>query len=286
MDIDKLVGNLAFDADSGQPNGSDPEGANEGDKTPATDANTNAQARDEHMKNILDGNSKLGREVKHLKEQVETLTESLQENIAQLANQQTPQTPYTDYDNYGQQSQYLGYDSNVQYDQWGNPMQPLETEEARIKRIIAEERSAHNAELDKVKEKYVSAYESTVEELSQEEDPAIFKAILAEMEDLPGRSDDGSADARLNYQIAERNVYKKLYKNPELKETAFKEQPAVGGPGGPSQIQVKEQQDADFNDAMKDEHVRKYMRLRGKDEEFVKKAMKRNAPYQGVMKII
>jgi len=242
--------------------------ADEGNE-PSTDTDANEQA--EHMKNILDGNSKLGREVKALKEAFAEQNEALLDRISELSNRPAEPTSNDNYD----------------YNDYGNTD---EDEITRIKRIAKEEarqeREAHDYSIKQIRDKYIDTYTKQTKAQAEGEDPEVYKAILDEMENLPGYSDDGGADARINYQIAERNYYKRMYKTPQGgQDSAFQGREPAGKPGGATSVAAKEKITADYNEAMQDQAVLDYMRIRGKDSDFVKKAMENKTPMQGKMKI-
>ena len=240
--------------------------ADEGNE-PSTD--TDADGQSEHMKNILDGNSKLGREVKALKEAFAEQNEALMDKIAELSDNKQAPAPNENYD-------YNDYSD--------------EDEVTRIKRIAKEEaraeRETHDYNLKQVRDKYIDTYSRQTKGMAENEDPEVYQAILNEMEHLPGYSDDGAADARINYQIAERNYYKRMYKTPQGGQaSAFQGREPAGAPGGATSVSSKEKATAEYNEAMQDQAVLDYMRIRGKDSDFVKKAMDNKTPMQGKMRI-
>jgi hypothetical protein len=60
-----------------------------------------------------------------------------------------------------------------------------------------------------------------------EEDPQTYEAILKSMEGLPGYSENGKLDAQRNYEIAERNYYKGMYRQTQNPTTAFQDRKQV-----------------------------------------------------------
>ena len=245
------------------------EGLTDEGNEPSTDTDANAQA--DHMKNILDGNSKLGREVKALKETFAEQNEILMDRIAEISENRSAPASNDTYD-------YNDYSGND------------EDEIARIKRIAKEEakheRETHDYNIKQIRDKYIDTYTRQTKGMANGEDPEVYKAILSEMEGLPGYSDDGASDAKINYQIAERNYYKRMFKTPQGGQTsAFQGKEPAGAPGGATSITNKEKATAEYNEAIQDEAVLNYMKVRGKDADFVKRAMENKTPMQGKMRI-
>jgi hypothetical protein len=106
------------------------------------------------------------------------------------------------------------------------------------------------------------------------------------MEGLPGYSENGKLDAQRNYEIAERNYYKDMYKRIQSPaNTAFRGDKAGGAVGGSTAMSSRTASEPDIAAALNDEHVQTYMKRRKKDESFVKKAMANKSPMSGTMKL-
>jgi hypothetical protein len=118
-----------------------------------------------------------------------------------------------------------------------------------------------------------------------EEDQETYESILKSMEGLPGYSENGKLDAQRNYEIAERNYYKNMYRQTQNPATAFRGEKAGGAVGGSTAMSSKTASEPDIAAALNDEHVQTYMKRRKKDESFVKKAMANKSPMSGTMKL-
>tara|TARA_Y100000310_G_scaffold236502_1_gene239695 strand:+ start:13509 stop:14267 length:759 start_codon:yes stop_codon:yes gene_type:complete len=236
----------------------------------ATESDEDKIARLEaENKSFKDGNSRLGREFKSYKEENDGKYDQLLDRITELTNSSTrePIDTLTDADD----EDYVDLTPK------------------KIKQIARAEAQRDREEASnlatKTQNQYVNDYSKTVHQLGENEEDAIYEAILSEMEGLPGYSSNGTADAQRNYEIAERNYYKKLYKSPKGTNTQFKGTTPAAAVGGSSTIEYKEGSDAEVNSALNDPHVQAYMKRRGKDEEFVKKAMANKTPMSGTMRL-
>lgn len=215
-------------------------------------------------KSFKDGSSRLGREFKSYKEDNEGKYEELLKRVSEIADKSTGEPSNDNLDN--------------------------DYEDDDVKRVekIVDKRMA-KAESDKatIQTQYVSDYSKAITKLGTDEDDEIYEAILIELETLPGYSNNGMADAQRNYEIAERNYYKRLYKSPTTTTTtAFKEEKAHGEPGGSSTVTHKEGSDEEVAAALKDPYVQEYMKRMRKSPEDVKKAIQNNkTPMAGKMRI-
>ena len=223
-----------------------------------------AQLREE-KKNVLDGNSRSGRENKQFREEMTQNYSAMMDKINELSTAKHTQVEEEDGDD--------DYDS---------------TEIKKVRKIAREEARRDREEADvsrnSLKTKYLADYEKATYDLGDGEDPETYKSILTEMEQLGGYSDSGSADAKYNYQLAERNYYKRMFKSPEGKATAFKEVAPSGGIGGSSTVANKESTDAEYAAALKDPHVQEYKNRRGKSDEWVRNAIEKNkTPLSGTV---
>ena len=223
------------------------------------------KASEAEAKNLRDGNSRFGREFKLFKDETAKGNAELREMIAEMAQNRIAPAGNEEIDIYE--------DEDVK------KYKQIARHEAKIEREEAER------SIQKLRTKYVDDYTKATQEMGGNEEVAVYEQILSEMEALPGYSDDGSADARINYQIAERNYYKRMYNTPKESTTFLKEEKPAGGVGGSSTVETKEGTDAEVQAALKDPHVQEYMRRRNKDDEFVKKAMKNKTPMSGTMRL-
>ena len=238
---------------------------------PATESGEDMLARLEaENKSLRDGNSKLGREFKSYRGEQDDRYNELLDKISELSS--SPATT-GESDNY-----YNDLDDPTYEDDDVKRLRKIAREEAKKDR---EETSIAD---NRAKNKYVDDYARTIQRLGVNEDAAIYEAILNELEGLPGYSTNGTSDAERNYEKAERNYYRNMYKSPRA-TTAFKGTTPSGKVGGSSTIEYKDGSDAEISAALQDEHVQTYMKRRGKDLEFVKKAMANKSPMSGTAKL-
>lgn len=242
---------------------------NNGVNDPATESDTDKIARletenksvKEENKSFKDGNSRLGREFKSYKEDNDGKYEQLLEKITELTSKPTGESSNDDLD--------------VNDDDY---------EMKRVEKIVDARIAKADSTKATTKDKYINDYSKTINGLGKDEDDAIYEAILLEMEGLPGYSDNGVADAERNYDKAERNYYRKLYKMPD-KPTAFQEELPPAPAGGASTVDYKEGTEGEVAAALNDPHVQEYMKRRNKTVEDVKKAMANKTPMSGTVRI-
>ena len=250
------------------------DGLNDSDSVvdePATESGEDKLARLEtENKGLRDGNSKLGREFKSYREEQDDRYNELLDKISELSSRPAVTG---ESDNY-----YNDFDDPTYEDDDVKRFRKIAREEAKKDR---EESFAANT---KAKDKYVDDYSRTIQKLGINENDAVYESILTELEGLPGYSNNGVSDAERNYEKAERNYYRNMYKSPRA-TTAFKGTTPSGKVGGSSTIEYKDGSDAEISAALQDEHVQTYMKRRGKDLEFVKKAMANKSPMSGTAKL-
>jgi len=234
--------------------------------TESSEEVTDTTRLEEENKNLRDGNSRLGREFKAYKEDNEDRYNVLLEKISELKSQ--PVSSLSEVDDFGIDDS--GYDAD-------DRKRMGQLVEAKIKESKEHEKVA--------REKYINDYTKAVRDMGVDEGQEAYEAILKTMEGLPGYSESGKLDAQRNYEIAERNYYKDMYKRSQNPTTAFQGQRAGGAVGGSTAMSSRASNDPDVNAALNDEHVQAYMKRRKKDESFVKKAMANKAPMSGTMKL-
>jgi len=234
--------------------------------TESSEEATDATRLEEENKNLRDGNSRLGREFKAYKEDNEDRYNTLLDKISELKSQ--PAAVEKEDDDI--------FDFGSGYEDDDNKRMEKMVE-AKIKKIESEKTNK--------RERYIDEYTRAVRGMGVEEEPEAYEAILKTMEGLPGYSENGKLDAQRNYEIAERNYYKDMYKRSQNPTTAFQGQRAGGAVGGSTAMSSRASNDPDVNAALNDEHVQAYMKRRKKDESFVKKAMANKAPMSGTMKL-
>jgi len=232
--------------------------------TESSEEVTDSARLEEENKNLRDGNSRLGREFKAYKEDNEDRYNTLLDKISELKSQ-----PATE-----REDDLFDFGSDIDVD-----------EGKRIERMVeAKVRKIEDSKSDK-REKYISDYSKAVRDMGMEEDPQTYESILKSMEGLPGYSENGRQDAQRNYEIAERNYYKDMYKQTQNPTTAFQGRKAGGAVGGSTAMSSRDASEPDIAAALNDEHVQAYMKRRKKDENFVKKAMANKSPMSGTMKL-
>ncbi len=220
-------------------------------------------------KNLKDGNSRLGRDFKSYKEEQSGKYDEILEKMSQISTPPPKQI-----------------DSDGEYE---------DEEEKRQRKIAREEAKKERLEaLDErviADEKYVSDYTKKTQAMGRDEDPAIYEAIAKEMENMPGYSNSGAADAERNYEKAERNYYKSLTSKDNGKHAFRGEDPKGTKVGGATTTESKDTTNEDISKAMTDPVVQTYLNRRhsGKTDEekmdFVKKAMAGKTQQSGKMKI-
>jgi len=223
-------------------------------------------------KNFKDGSSRLGREFKSYKEESSERYQQLLDEISALKELKSASTAGHGDDNLD--SEYTDYE-----DEDIKRVRKIAREEAKKEREISLQSER------KQRDKYINDYASTVNKLGQGEEDGVYEEILAEMESLPGYSNDGAADARRNYEIAERNYYKNKYKTSKSPTSAFRGEAPKGKIGGSSTVNYKEASSKDVDKALQDPHVQEYMKRRRKDVDFVKRAMANKTPLSGTMRL-
>ena len=245
-------------------------GLDEKNNEPVTETlEQKAERLEVENKGLKDGSSRLGREFKSYKEEQSGKYDEILERMSKLAT--TPQKPVAVADEYEDE------------------------EEKRLRRIAREEakldREATDSQRVIASEQYVKDYTKAIQRMGKAEDPEDYEAIAKEMENMPGYSNNGAADAERNYEKGERNYYKNLTKKDEGTH-AFKGQDPTGTKaGGSSTVTSKDTTDGDVGKAMADPVVQAYLNRRhsGKTEEekmdFVKKAIAGKTQLSGKIKI-
>jgi len=232
--------------------------------TESSEEVTDSARLEEENKNLRDGNSRLGREFKAYKEDNEDRYNTLLDKISEIKN-----TPATE-----KEDDLFDFGSGIDVD-----------ENKRMERMVEAKVKKIEDERNDKREKYIGDYSRAVRDMGMEEDPQTYEAILKSMEGLPGYSENGKLDAQRNYEIAERNYYKGMYRQAQNPTTAFQGQKAGGAVGGSTAMSSRTAGEPDIAAALNDEHVQAYMKRRKKDEKFVKKAMANKSPMSGTMKL-
>jgi len=235
--------------------------------TESSEEVTDSARLEEENKNLRDGNSRLGREFKAYKEDNEDRYNTLLDKISELKSQPSS-TGSEDELNFGLE--------NYSYD---------DDDSKRMEKMVESKVRKMDEERENKRQKYIEDYSKAVRGMGIEEDQETYESILKSMEGLPGYSENGKLDAQRNYEIAERNYYKNMYRQTQNPATAFRGEKAGGAVGGSTAMSSKTASEPDIAAALNDEHVQAYMKRRKKDENFVKKAMANKSPMSGTMKL-
>ena len=235
--------------------------------TESSEEVTDSARLEEENKNLRDGNSRLGREFKAYKEDNEDRYNTLLDKISELKSQPSS-TGSEDELNFGLE--------NYSYD---------DDDSKRMEKMVESKVRKMDEERENKRQKYIEDYSKAVRGMGIEEDQETYESILKSMEGLPGYSENGKLDAQRNYEIAERNYYKNMYRQTQNPATAFRGEKAGGAVGGSTAMSSKTANEPDIAAALNDEHVQAYMKRRKKDESFVKKAMANKSPMSGTMKL-
>ena len=235
--------------------------------TESSEEVTDSARLEEENKNLRDGNSRLGREFKAYKEDNEDRYNTLLDKISELKSQPSS-TGSEDELNFGLE--------NYSYD---------DDDGKRMEKMVESKVRKMDEERENKRQKYIEDYSKAVRGMGIEEDQETYESILKSMEGLPGYSENGKLDAQRNYEIAERNYYKNMYRQTQNPATAFRGEKAGGAVGGSTAMSSKTASEPDIAAALNDEHVQAYMKRRKKDENFVKKAMANKSPMSGTMKL-
>jgi len=235
--------------------------------TESSEEVTDSARLEEENKNLRDGNSRLGREFKAYKEDNEDRYNTLLDKISELKSQPSS-TGSEDELNFGLE--------NYSYD---------DDDGKRMEKMVESKVKKMDEERENKRQRYIEDYSKAVRGMGIEEDQETYEAILKSMEGLPGYSENGKLDAQRNYEIAERNYYKNMYRQTQNPATAFRGEKAGGAVGGSTAMSSKTASEPDIAAALNDEHVQAYMKRRKKDENFVKKAMANKSPMSGTMKL-
>ena len=238
--------------------------------TESSEEVTDSARLEEENKNLRDGNSRLGREFKAYKEDNEDRYNTLLDKISEIKYQSPPPAAEKEDDLFD-----LGgsYDDDSVIDS------------KRMEKMVEAKVQKMEEDRSKKRDQYINEYTKEVRTLGLEEDGHTYEAILKSMEGLPGYSENGKLDAQRNYEIAERNYYKNMYKQTQNPATAFRGEKAGGAVGGSTAMSSRTASEPDIAAALNDEHVQAYMKRRKKDENFVKKAMANKSPMSGTMKL-
>jgi hypothetical protein len=235
--------------------------------TESSEEVTDSARLEEENKNLRDGNSRLGREFKAYKEDNEDRYNTLLDKISELKSQPSS-TGSEDELNFGLE--------NYSYD---------DDDGKRMEKMVESKVRKMDEERENKRQRYIEDYSKAVRGMGIEEDQETYESILKSMEGLPGYSENGKLDAQRNYEIAERNYYKNMYRQTQNPATAFRGEKAGGAVGGSTAMSSKTASEPDIAAALNDEHVQAYMKRRKKDENFVKKAMANKSPMSGTMKL-
>ena len=235
--------------------------------TESSEEVTDSARLEEENKNLRDGNSRLGREFKAYKEDNEDRYNTLLDKISELKSQPSS-TGSEDELNFGLE--------NYSYD---------DDDGKRMEKMVESKVKKMDEERENKRQRYIEDYSKAVRGMGIEEDQETYESILKSMEGLPGYSENGKLDAQRNYEIAERNYYKNMYRQTQNPATAFRGEKAGGAVGGSTAMSSKTASEPDIAAALNDEHVQAYMKRRKKDENFVKKAMANKSPMSGTMKL-
>jgi len=238
--------------------------------TESSEEVTDTARLEDENKNLRDGNSRLGREFKAYKEDNEDRYNTLLDKISEIKYQSPPPAAEKEDDLFD-----LGgsYDDDSVIDS------------KRMEKMVEAKVQKMEEDRSKKRDQYINEYTKEVRTLGLEEDGHTYEAILKSMEGLPGYSENGKLDAQRNYEIAERNYYKNMYRQTQNPATAFRGEKAGGAVGGSTAMSSKTASEPDIAAALNDEHVQAYMKRRKKDENFVKKAMANKSPVSGTMKL-
>ena len=235
--------------------------------TESSEEVTDSARLEEENKNLRDGNSRLGREFKAYKEDNEDRYNTLLDKISELKSQPSS-TGSEDELNFGLE--------NYSYD---------DDDGKRMEKMVESKVRKMDEERENKRQRYIEDYSKAVRGMGIEEDQETYESILKSMEGLPGYSENGKLDAQRNYEIAERNYYKNMYRQTQNPATAFRGEKAGGAVGGSTAMSSRTASEPDIAAALNDEHVQTYMKRRKKDESFVKKAMANKSPMSGTMKL-
>ena len=238
--------------------------------TESSEEVTDAARLEEENKNLRDGNSRLGREFKAYKEDNEDRYNTLLDKISEIKYQSPPTAAEKEDD---------------LFDLGGSYDDDSVTDSKRMEKMVEAKVQKMEEDRSRKRDKYIDEYTKEVRTLGLEEDGHTYEAILKSMEGLPGYSENGKLDAQRNYEIAERNYYKNMYRQTQNPATAFRGEKAGGAVGGSTAMSSKTASEPDIAAALNDEHVQAYMKRRKKDENFVKKAMANKSPMSGTMKL-
>ena len=238
--------------------------------TESSEEVTDAARLEEENKNLRDGNSRLGREFKAYKEDNEDRYNTLLDKISEIKYQSPPTAAEKEDD---------------LFDLGGSYDDDSVTDSKRMEKMVEAKVQKMEEDRSRKRDKYIDEYTKEVRTLGLEEDGHTYEAILKSMEGLPGYSENGRQDAQRNYEIAERNYYKDMYKQTQNPTTAFQGRKAGGAVGGSTAMSSRDASEPDIAAALNDEHVQAYMKRRKKDENFVKKAMANKSPMSGTMKL-
>ncbi len=238
--------------------------------TESSEEVTDAARLEEENKNLRDGNSRLGREFKAYKEDNEDRYNTLLDKISEIKYQSPPTAAEKEDD---------------LFDLGGSYDDDSVTDSKRMEKMVEAKVQKMEEDRSRKRDKYIDEYTKEVRTLGLEEDGHTYEAILKSMEGLPGYSENGKLDAQRNYEIAERNYYKNMYKQTQNPATAFRGEKAGGAVGGSTAMSSRTASEPDIAAALNDEHVQAYMKRRKKDENFVKKAMANKSPMSGTMKL-
>jgi len=238
--------------------------------TESSEEVTDAARLEEENKNLRDGNSRLGREFKAYKEDNEDRYNTLLDKISEIKYQSPPPAAEKEDD---------------LFDLGGSYDDDSVTDSKRMEKMVEAKVQKMEEDRSRKRDKYIDEYTKEVRTLGLEEDGHTYEAILKSMEGLPGYSENGKLDAQRNYEIAERNYYKNMYKQTQNPATAFRGEKAGGAVGGSTAMSSRTASEPDIAAALNDEHVQTYMKRRKKDESFVKKAMANKSPMSGTMKL-
>jgi len=238
--------------------------------TESSEEVADAARLEEENKNLRDGNSRLGREFKAYKEDNEDRYNTLLDKISEIKYQSPPAAAEKEDD---------------LFDLGGSYDDDSVTDSKRMEKMVEAKVQKMEEDRSRKRDKYIDEYTKEVRTLGLEEDGHTYEAILKSMEGLPGYSENGKLDAQRNYEIAERNYYKNMYKQTQNPATAFRGEKAGGAVGGSTAMSSRTASEPDIAAALNDEHVQTYMKRRKKDESFVKKAMANKSPMSGTMKL-
>jgi hypothetical protein len=220
----------------------------------------------EELKATKDSNSNLGRKLKTFQEDSDERYEMLLDKVSSLesARSGTTEDVYDDDDLDGLSAKKIAQIAA----------------EAAEKKV--EDRDNKRLELQ---QKYMKDYDKTVMVMGEDVDPGIYEAVLHEMEGMPGKSTNGSADAEYNFHKAYISVLKNG-NNPNTNTSFRQNDPRGTRVGGSSAGAEKDDTVASVNKAKQDPWVQGFLNYRsrkGKNDgdAFLKRAME-NKPISRV----